>query len=346
MASPIERTAYTVGQGLRLGLYWSQSWLSGKLTRPVSPPDPRLGRLPDADRLREELRRLTRRDWANIAAGHYRLPHDLISAPIESLALSRRYFADLAAVERRRHAGQASEIPEPSEGEPEFPNYFLQNFHFQTDGYLSRRSARLYDHQVEVLFAGAADLMRRQILVPLKDCLETRRIAETRLLDLACGTGRFLTFVKDNYPRLPVTALDLSPAYLERAQEMLASWRGMDFVCARAEDTGLPDASQDIVTCIYLFHELPREVRQAVTREIARVLKPGGRLLFMDSLQLGDQPDFDALLRRFPVAFHEPYYADYIQQDLDALFTEAGLTVEAVDIVHLSRMMVMSKAPA
>ena len=34
--------------------------------------------------------------------------------------------------------------------------HYLQNFHFQTDGYLSEASAELYDYQVEVLFSGGA----------------------------------------------------------------------------------------------------------------------------------------------------------------------------------------------
>ena len=99
-----------------------------------------------------------------------------------------------------------------------------------------------------------------------------------------------------------------------------------------------------LATCLYLFHELPRQVRAAVAREVARILKPGGRLIFLDSLQIGDAPDYDGLLERFPVAFHEPYYADYIRHDLSALFEAAGLRVELVETVYLSRLMVLAKA--
>ena len=49
-----------------------------------------------------------------------------------------------------------------------YPPYYLQKFHFQTDGYLSDGSAERYDHQVEVLFGGGAAAMRRHALVPLK----------------------------------------------------------------------------------------------------------------------------------------------------------------------------------
>jgi hypothetical protein len=43
------------------------------------------------------------------------------------------------------------------------------------------------------------------------------------------------------------------------------------------------------------------------------------------------------------VAFHGPHYADYVRQDLAAFFAEAGLVVERVERVRLSRLMVLAK---
>ncbi|MEP1881010.1 MAG: class I SAM-dependent methyltransferase, partial [Roseibium sp.] len=57
----------------------------------------------------------------------------------------------------------------------------------------------------------------------------------------------------------------------------------------------------------------------------ARVLKPGGSFLFVDSLQTGDVPDYDGLLSLFPQLFHEPYYASYLKEDLDQMFKNEGM---------------------
>jgi ubiquinone/menaquinone biosynthesis C-methylase UbiE len=38
----------------------------------------------------------------------------------------------------------------------------------------------------------------------------------------------------------------------------------------------------DAITCVYLFHELPEVVRTRVVQEWFRVLKPGGKVLFVD----------------------------------------------------------------
>jgi ubiquinone/menaquinone biosynthesis C-methylase UbiE len=46
--------------------------------------------------------------------------------------------------------------------------------------------------------------MQRQALVPLHYYMKGKNEGDTRMMDVACGTGRFLTFLKDNYPRAKV----------------------------------------------------------------------------------------------------------------------------------------------
>ena len=55
-----------------------------------------------------------------------------------------------------------------------------------------------------------------------------------------------------------------------------------------AEAMPLPEASRDIIVSIFLFHELPPEVRGRVLAEVFRVLKPGGLFILADSVQFGD----------------------------------------------------------
>ena len=81
------------------------------------------------------------------------------------------------------------------------------------------------------------------------------------------------------------------------------------------------------VLVVYLFHELPPEIRRAAAKEMARVLKPGGLLIFADSIQLGDRLPFDAGLARFG-DFNEPYYRSYIAEDFGHMFMECGLECE------------------
>jgi hypothetical protein len=65
--------------------------------------------------------------------------------------------------------------------------------------------------------------------------------------------------------------------------------------------------------------------------------------VFLDSLQLGDRPGWDGLIEAFPERFHEPYYRHYAIDDLDSLFTAAGLEGELTATPFLSKLMVRRK---
>jgi ubiquinone/menaquinone biosynthesis C-methylase UbiE len=80
-----------------------------------------------------------------------------------------------------------------------------------------------------------------------------------------------------------------------------------------------------------------------VAAEIARVLKPGGLFVFIDSLQMGDRPGWDGLIEAFPARFHEPYYAHYATDDLDAIFSEVGLAAKETAQAFLSKVMTRRK---
>lgn len=89
------------------------------------------------------------------------------------------------------------------------------------------------------------------------------------VVDLACGTGRLLDFA--------MTGVDLSPAMLARARE---KWPGRRLVQADAARTGLPSASFGAATCFHLLMHLDDAACAAVVREAARLVRPGGSLVF------------------------------------------------------------------
>ena len=322
MATALDKLLYDTAQAARVSWFFGQKLLAARLSKPMPLPDSLKGRrMPDRRRILADLRKLLEQDWRNIKAGIYAPPEDWRGNPLAELRGAIDFFADLGAVEARRHGDPGDSLIKNPEA-ARYPAYYRRNFHFQSDGYLSAASARRYDHQVEVLFGGGAAAMRRQALVPLREALLAVEggVRSARLLDIACGTGAFLAEVKRNYPRLAVTGIDLSAPYLAVARRRLASWSRVALIEANAETLPIADASVDIVSCVYLFHELPRRARKAVAAEIRRVLKPGGHLINIDSLQTGDEPDYDAMLDWFPVAFHEPYYASYLKEDLGRLF--------------------------
>jgi ubiquinone/menaquinone biosynthesis C-methylase UbiE len=285
---------------------------------------------------------LFRQDLANVEAGIYPLPEDHDGSLMTRLNRSGLFFEDLPTVHYRRESGRYSAVlTEETRGKR--PRYYLQNFHFQTGGWMTDDSAQLYDMQVDVLFYGTANAIRRQAVVPLHEVFAKRDQRQLKLVDVGCGTGRFLDFVKQAWPRLPCLGIDLSEPYLREARRHLRRWSWLKLAVANAEALPLPDASQDAVTSIFTFHELPPEVRRIVLHEFARVLKPGGRLVLVDSLQRGDRPDYDGLLELFPQNFHEPYYASYIEEKFGAIAADCGLIQTRNVNAFVSKVMVFDK---
>lgn len=340
----MQTNGYWLSQSARVAWYLSQylvsTRISGRRRRGAARPQPTQLKLPTMRDLLVDLAGLLRRDRANIAAGIYKMPHDAVPDLRRWIGEAALYFEDLPAVTARRARRGFAEVDEAGE---RLPAYYRRNFHYQTDGYLSARSAALYDHQVEVLFLGGAAAMRRQALVPLAAYVRRQRGQTLRLLDIGSGTGDFLTFVKDNWPEMSAAAVDLSRHYLAEAARRLHRWGGAGVATAAAEALPIADASIDVATCIYLLHEVPGAERGKIAAESARVLRPGGRLIVVDSLQLGDVPAYDVLLERFPASFHEPYYAGYAAADLDALFGGAGLNRAGRTVAFFSKVLVYDR---
>jgi ubiquinone/menaquinone biosynthesis C-methylase UbiE len=298
--------------------------------------------VPDRRRLYTDMALLLQQDLANVEAGIYPLPADHDGSILTLLRRSRLFFEDLPEIHRRRESNAHSEVlDEGADGKR--PRYYLQNFHFQSGGWMTEDSAKRYDTQVEVLFNGTGNAMRRQALPQLHEIFAGRDQRKLRLLDIGCGTGRFLDFLKQTWPRLPALGLDMSEPYLRHAKRHLRRWSKTNFVVGNAESLPLPDESQDAATSIFLFHELPPKVRRIAFRECARVLKPGGRLVLVDSLQRGDRPDYEGLLELFPQNYHEPYYESYSTEDFSTLAISCGLTHIRDVKAFVSKVMVFDK---
>ncbi|MFM9110427.1 MAG: methyltransferase domain-containing protein, partial [Prochlorococcaceae cyanobacterium] len=292
--------------------------------------------------LRDASERLLDLDWREAEEGLY--PASLLfDAPW--LDWATRYplvWLDMPATWSRRQRRDVKDMPGDIQQEA-FPDYYLQNFHHQTDGYLSDHSAALYDLQVEILFNGTADPMRRRVLRPLLDGLAAfaaRPASALRVLDLACGTGRTLRQVRAVLPQAQLIGLDLSSAYLRQANRWLSQLPGElpQLVQGNTEALPFADGSVQAVTCVFLLHELPPEARAATLAEAFRVLEPGGVLVLADSIQLADSPDFAVAMRNFSRVFHEPYYASYIRDDIPARLQSAGFEPVAATTHFMTRV--------
>lgn len=343
------RAAFTVdaasqrARAMVKAAWWTATGsLARSLTRPTKGEQARSFSPKSAPAAKGSLRKAYleafEKDARDVAAGLYPAVEDGPVRPSAALREAADFIADAFEVDQRRRRGDGVEVRDAVDSSA-YPNYYRQNFHYQSGGWFTEESARRYDAQVEALFSGTAGAMRRRGLSLLARHWRGRDHRDAKILDVACGSGAFLKDLKAAFPRAAIAGLDLSEAYLAQARKRTSAGG----IKANAEALPFADSSLDAVSCVYLFHELPPRVRPVVAASLARVLRPGGVLVFVDSVQPSDTPDLARLLEAFPVYFHEPYYGSYAQTDLVALFADAGLRVVGEDRAFLTKALLLEK---
>jgi SAM-dependent methyltransferase len=89
-----------------------------------------------------------------------------------------------------------------------------------------------------------------------------------RYLDVGCGRGELLALLRDDFAHV---------AGCDPSAGMLGSASGVE---TRVQEhlTKLPygDGEFDFISTVCVYHHVPLQDRQDLTRDIARVLKPGG----------------------------------------------------------------------
>lgn len=291
-----------------------------------------------------KLKSVLKNDAENIAAGFYPPSVLLPEMPWAHFGRLPSLVMDAVRAGQQKKKKQTAVFAEQStDFLSEVPEYFRRNFHFQDGGYLSDQSAQLYDHQVEILFSGTAQAMRRQLIPHIKKHFQMSDGEGLSFLELASGTGSLTRAMALAFPKAKITCVDLSPHYLSYAKKRLAEFRRIDYIQGAAENLNFKDESFDAVFSCYLFHELPENVRHQVIREKRRVLRKSGFLGLVDSIQKDDDESMNWALQQFPVDFHEPFYKNYTEKNLEEALKKEGFSEIKRDIAFLTKVISTAK---
>ena len=116
-----------------------------------------------------KIQKLFKQDSENISLGLYPLDVLIPENPITHSLRLPQIITDAFKSAKRRKTKSAHEFDiQAQDFTKDLPDYYTRNFHYQTSGYLGETSAELYEHQVEILFSGAAAAMRRLLIPQLK----------------------------------------------------------------------------------------------------------------------------------------------------------------------------------
>lgn len=291
-----------------------------------------------------KLKDVLKKDVDNITSGFYPPQVLFNESPLAHYPRIPFLLADAFRAAKQKAQKQSGIFAEQdTDYVAEAPAYYRRNFHFQKGGYLSDDSARLYDHQVEVLFSGTAHAMRRQVIPKLKLHFNMSDGSGLKFLELGSGTGSLTRDVALAFPKAQIVSVDISPHYLNYAQKKLSAFKRINYIQGLAENLNFKNESFDAVFSCYLFHELPENIRTSVVSEKVRVLKKTGFLGIVDSLQLDDDTALNWALEQFPTDFHEPFYRNYTQKKLESLLQKYELSQITTETAFLTKILTAVK---
>lgn len=292
----------------------------------------------------EELYLLIQKDSDRISSGIY---------PSKVLSIDEPYMHFLRILQiwykgyqlSKRKNGKRSKDLSISDSEylKDIPEFYREHSIFKSGGgYLNPSSALLYEHQIEILFLGAADAMRRLMLAPLKSHFRFSEGEGLRFLELGCGTGRFTSFLKMAFPRAKITCLDLSYPYLKEAQTRLKEFERIDFIQGDVSDLPFKGERFDAVLSCFLFHELPLDIRRRSIQEAYRVLHPGGVFGVVDTLQYDDSKELNWAFQLFQ-NIEDLTFDNYLKNSLEGMLKNQNFQDLSVERGFVSKSILCKK---
>ncbi len=151
------------------------------------------------------------------------------------------------------------------------------------------------------------------------------RIGE-HVLDVGCGTGAFVRRLVSLDQDISITGVDVSTGMLAEARRTTGGAPNVRFVQASAEALPFPDASFDVVVSTSALHYVPDPA--LAVREMARVLRPGGRLALLD----WDRGHWwMALMDRFLTLADPAHGHTLTAGEMASLMADAGLDVRVLE---------------
>lgn len=194
-----------------------------------------------------------------------------------------------------------------------------------------RAEIRRLDAQVDLFWRSERELLVRH---GLRDGMDH--------LDCGCGPGRLIELLKEAFPALRCTGLEMDPILVEAATRKFHE-RGLSdchVVQGTVESPGLPEQAYDFITMRLVLEHVPDPA--AALQSLRRLLRPGGRLFIISNdfeyhtRTWPPVPELDQLYGAYCTSRRKDHGDPCIGRRVPRLLVAAGLSVEAqeIEIAH------------
>lgn len=156
-----------------------------------------------------------------------------------------------------------------------------------------------------------------------------------RAIDVACGPGTLARVFSPHV--LSIIGFDLTPAMLARARKEAASLGLKNFIAIRGNALSMPfpDRSFDLAVTSYSIHHIPDGA--AAIREIARILKPGGKFGLLDMV-VSENPAAGKACNDIEIARDASHTRALPVSEFEQLLAACGLRIIQRDLEQHPRL--------
>ncbi|AGY91333.1 hypothetical protein SPICUR_01570 [Spiribacter curvatus] len=176
-----------------------------------------------------------------------------------------------------------------------------------------------------------AAVLHREVGRRLVERLDYIRLQPASMLDLGCASGLNTGALRKRYPKADYVAMDLAAPLVAQARRRAGRWRRVPGVCAGMDHLPFRNDSFDLVFSSLALHRVPD--LSATARELQRVLRPDGVLLFATF-----GPDtLDELRSAWQAVDDTPHVHGFVDMhDIGDALVKARLADPVMDMEHFT----------
>lgn len=196
------------------------------------------------------------------------------------------------------------------------PKYLSQTYWW---AYLHPLGVRVFERQwlVNLILWGNFGRLRDSVLRELDGT------KPSQVLQIACVYGNLTDRIVDRLGRAGhLHVVDVAPVQLKNLTEKLSDASRVTLHHQDSTQLEFPDASFDQVVVFFLLHEQPEAARARTVAEAARVVKPGGKLIFVDYHRPRRLNPFRYIMQPI-LRTLEPFAMDLWQKEIEDLMPAA-----------------------